>query len=551
MVLNRKFILLNVLALAFLLVIIGISQFKSFGISYDEPAMRMHGIANAKYVSRVVLPSLSEKLNQNEIYRSVPEIEGEDELSRTHPAMFELFLVAMEFGFGLTDDKKALWEYRHLATFLFNALGLIVFFGLLLWRFKNYWLAYLGVSLVLLSPRISADLFYNNKDAVFMTTSILAIFSSLYFLTKPSKTTFFASGIAIGFSASMRQVGLIPALLIYLMVLVFKPEIPQIQKIRLIAAHLVFTLSTLILFQPYYWEETISRISKSLSRANNFSYPGVTLTNGEFLPNTSLPWNYLPLWILVTVPVGYLLLFLAGVLSSSWMFINLHIRLRKELSQNSLIDLFIILSLVLPVLIVLIADTNLYNGWRHFYFIYPIFVYFIVWNFGRLNYSSHFLVRALFSPILLTSLVFTATWMVSNKPFYNLYFNKLAGSKIEKRWELDYWSLSGREIVSWIANHDSRDSVSIQTSDNSPLYDSAVFLERREKERLSFLWFNQGISKADYVVVRNSSLRESKKIEDSLQFDGSEFEMLKKRYVGQAELYRIYGRINLSDSQGH
>lgn len=546
MVLNRKFILLNVLALGFLLVIIGISQFKSFGISYDEPAMRMHGIANAKYVSRVVLPSLSEKLNQNEIYRSVPEIEEEDELSRTHPAMFELFLVAMEFGFGLTDDKKALWEYRHLATFLFNALGLIVFFGLLLWRFKNYWLAYLGVSLVLLSPRISADLFYNNKDAVFMTTSILSIFSSLYFLTKPSKTTFFASGIAIGFSASMRQVGLIPALLIYLIVLVFKPEIPQIQKIRLIAAHLVFTLSTLILFQPYYWEETISRISKSLSRANNFSYPGVTLTNGEFLPNTSLPWNYLPLWILVTVPVGYLLLFLTGVLSSSWMFINLHIRLRKELSQNSLIDLFVILSLVLPVLIVLIADTNLYNGWRHFYFIYPLFVYFIVWNFGRLNYSSYFAVKALLSIILLSSLVFTATWMVSNKPFYNLYFNKLAGSEIEKRWELDYWSLSGREIVSWIANHDSRDSILIQTSDNSPLYDSAVFLERHEKERLNFLWFNQGISKADYVVVRNSSFGESREMQEFLESSRNEFEILKKRFVGEAEIYAIYGRINSS-----
>ncbi len=546
MVLNRKFIFLNVLALALLLVIIGISQFKSFGISYDEPAMRMHGIANAKYVSRVVLPSLSEKLNQNEIYRSVPEIEGEDELSRTHPAMFELFLVAMEFGFGLTDDKKALWEYRHLATFLFNAFGLIVFFLLLLWRFKNYWLAYMGVSLVLLSPRISADLFYNNKDAVFMTTSILAIVSSLYFLTKPSKTSFFASGVAIGFSASMRQVGLIPAFLIYFMVLVYRSEIPQKRKFQLLVTHFMFTLSMLILFQPYYWEETIPRISESLSRANNFSYPGFTLTNGEFLLNTSLPWNYLPLWILFTVPVGYLLLFLIGVLSSSWMFISQNIRSRRELSQNSLIDLFLVLSLVLPVLIVLIADTNLYNGWRHFYFIYPIFTYFIVWNFGRLNYLKHPEIGALFGIILVTSLVFTATWMVSNKPFYNLYFNKLAGTEIEKRWELDYWSLSGREIVSWIADHDSRDSISVQTSDNSPLYDSAVFLESHDKERLNFLWFNQGITKADYVVVRNSSFGESNEIQKFLDSSGNEFKILKKRFVGEAEIYAIYGRINTS-----
>ena len=88
MTLNRKTFLWNVLALAFLLVIVGLSQFKSFGISYDEPAMRMHGIANAKYISRILLPSWSEKLNQNEIFRNIPEIEGEDELRRTHPAIF-------------------------------------------------------------------------------------------------------------------------------------------------------------------------------------------------------------------------------------------------------------------------------------------------------------------------------------------------------------------------------------------------------------------------------------------------------------------------------
>ena len=550
MILNRKTLLWNVLALTFILIIVGISQFRSFGISYDEPAMRMHGIANAKYVSRIILPSLSEKLNQNEIYRSVPEIEGEDELSRTHPAMFELLLVGIEFGFGLTDDKKALWEYRHLATFLFNSTGLILFFLMLLWRFKRYWLAYLGVTLVIVSPRVTADLFYNNKDAVFMTTNVMATFSSICYLLKPSKITFLVSGLAVGFSASTRQVGLIPALLIYFMVLVTKVEFSLTQKLKVIAAHFSFTLFTLIMFQPYYWEETVPRFLKSLNRANNFSHPGVTLTNGELLQNASLPWNYLLLWIMVTIPVGYLVLFLVGSLSSSWMLMDRRLRLRERYSHDSLIDLFITLSLLFPISIVFISDTNLYNGWRHLYFIYPLLVYFMVWNFNKSIVLNGRIPRRFLCITLIISLISTTTWMISNKPFYNLYFNEFAGSEIEKRWEVDYWSLSGREIVLWIAKNDLRDSISIQTSDNSPLYDSAVFLENRDKDRMNFLWFSQGISNADYVVFRSSYSAGSKEVENDLLSAGSGFTILKERHVGNAEVYKIYGRIKIPEVSG-
>jgi hypothetical protein len=136
--------------------------------------------------------------------------------------------------------------------------------------------------------------------------------------------------------------------------------------------------------------------------------------------------------------------------------------------------------------------------------------------------------------------------MMHNKPLYNLYFNKFAGSEIQKRWEIDYWSLSGKEILLWIAHNDSRNFISVQTSDNSPLYDSAVFLEQRDRERFNFLWFNQGILNADYVVVRNSTSKESSEIEKSLESLGSEFRILKKRFVGEAEVYKIYGKINVS-----
>jgi hypothetical protein len=103
--------------------------------------------------------------------------------------------------------------------------------------------------------------------------------------------------------------------------------------------------------------------------------------------------------------------------------------------------------------------------------------------------------------------------------------------------------LSGRDALTWILNSDSRKEVRIQTSDNSPLYDSAVFLSDYDKDRVEFLWFSDGIENADYLIVH--PIPSHVKIPDQFLSPTNEFKLVREKFVGSALIYEIYKRKNI------
>lgn len=538
---RRRNILIHALVIFLALTSIGVSQFRSYGISYDEPAMRMHGIANAKYVVDIFAPSLSSKLSSEPLYKSIPGFSEVDQNGLTHPVFFELALVFLEYQFGLTDDKKNLWEYRHLANFIFCSLGLVVFFVFLYWRFRKLPLAYLGVFFVALSPRIFSDMFYNNKDAIFMTTYLAAGTASILFIVNRRNTFLFISAIAIGLSAATRQVGILPAILIWVSIAFQFREITLSSRVKKLALHFSLTLSSMVLFQPYYWGDPITRLFESLVRATNFPYPGCTLTRGTCLENTSLPWFYLPLWISVTIPLVFLIVFVLGL---SRFQIDFFTKLRNQPFANTHMktDFLVLCLILLPILIAVMSTTTLYNGWRHFYFVYPFLAYFGVRFFSNSSVVLMHRLQLIFASLVLFTFCTTVVWMHENRPLQNLYFNQLAGEKIEANWELDYWSVSNRQALEWILSRDSRKQISIQTNDNSPLYDSAVFMSAEDISRVDFLWYNKGIEGADYVIARQDLTPESKELRALLNSRNSGFRLVYTRSIGQTDIFSIYAK---------
>lgn len=534
-------ILIHVLIVFLALTSIGLSQFRSYGISYDEPAMRMHGIANAKYVADIFAPSLSNKLASDPLYRSVPGFTEVDQNGLTHPVFFELALVFMEYQFGLTDDKKNLWEFRHLATFIFCSLGLVVFFVFLYWRFRKLHLAYLGVSLVIFSPRIFADMFYNNKDAVFMTTYLVAGALSIIYIVKKNNTFLVISAMATGLSVATRQVGIVPAILVWFSILFLFRDATIPSRIKKLLLHSSLAVGSTILFQPYYWSDPIPRLLESFLRATSFPHEGCTLTLGTCLQNSSLPWFYLPLWITVTTPIIFLITFVFGI---SRLHLDLFEKKRNQIVMSSFMKIdFLVLALVfLPLLIAVISTTTLYNGWRHFYFIYPFLIYFGVRFFSSSSRIQIQRLQLIVSILVVFTFTSTAMWMYTNRPLQNLYFNQLAGENIATDWELDYWSLSNRQALEWILSSDPRKQISIQTTDNSPLYDSDVFLAGDDIGRINFLWYSKGIENADYVIARQDLNSESRELRSTLNSQGSGFRLVYKKSVGQAEIFSIYAK---------
>ena len=536
----RKRIFIHSLIVLLILVSVGVSQFRSYGISYDEPAMRMHGIATAKYVAEIVAPALSDNLSSNPLYKSIQDAATHQD-GATHQVFFELALVLMEYQFGLTYDKKNLFEFRHLATFLFCSLGLVVFFVFLYWRFKRLALSYLGVFFVMLSPRIFADMFYNNKDAVFMTTYLVAGAVSIMYIVKRNNGLFLLSAAAIGLSTTARVIGIVPSVLVCISILLFFTDKSVLSRVRKLLIHTFFTLSFMVLFHPYYWDDPIRKLVETFMFTARYPYRSCSLTLGSCLETTSLPWFYLPLWVTVTTPVLFLVIFVLGIYRFQYDFFS-KISRASIRDTSTRIDFLVLLLVVLPVLIAVLSNTTLYNGWRHFYFIYPFLVYFAVRFFSEASRS--FVKNSQF--VLLIFLVFTftstASWMYTNRPLQHLYFNQLAGDEIEKNWDLDYFSLSNRQALEWIVSRDPRKKISIQTNDNSPLYDSAVFLSKEDINRVNFLWYSRGIDEADYVIVRQDLNTESLALRNILDSSESGFGLVYKKFIGRTEIFSIYAK---------
>ena len=106
---------------------------------------------------------------------------------------------------------------------------------------------------------------------------------------------------------------------------------------------------------------------------------------GSYVSSENVPWHYSIVWIFITTPILYLLLFLIGFYLISSRIIK---RLLKIEKNDSLIDLWrgnkelqdfiYLLILLVPIFSVIILNSTLYDGWRHLYFVYPSFL--MIWS---------------------------------------------------------------------------------------------------------------------------------------------------------------------------
>ena len=85
---------------------------------------------------------------------------------------------------------------------------------------------------------------------------------------------------------------------------------------------------------------------------------------GEYISRFSLPWYYVPLWIGITTPLTFIILFFIGL----WKNFQL---LFKKITKSIYIDSFMLTGFLIPLLSVIFFGSTLYGGWRHMFFIYP------------------------------------------------------------------------------------------------------------------------------------------------------------------------------------
>ena len=284
---------------------------------------------------------------------------------------------AIEYIFFSTSDKFTVFLFRHYLNIGMSCLMFIIFYKILRLRFNKV-LSALGMLMLIISPKIFSDFYFSPNDIWALFSASLITYFSLYFFKKDKNKYlyFLAIALALGMNTRLILVYLYGIfILLYLLKINFVISFQTIKKILL--QFLIFT-STLYIISPEAWLDLSSIFHTFLHQLSFPSDPFVYFM-GEYKRSSDLPFYYIFLWIFISTPTFYLISFFVGLV----IFIK---KMYGDLFTKKILMHLYIFIFSYPCFAVIIFKPNLFNGWRHFYFLYLAIIYFSIYSFDFLSF---------------------------------------------------------------------------------------------------------------------------------------------------------------------
>jgi len=471
------------------LLIIGLTNFKSYSLSWEAPALRLNGGNAAIYVAdKVHLGGLIP-----DYYRDFAPM-GENGMA-DHGVAYDLPLVVLEAALGINDSMQ-IYQLRSFVNFLVFILGTFSIYCLVKRRLKTRSIALLASSFFVLSPRIFAAGFYSPSDMIFTCFFALAANLSIKFLDSPNKRNAIFAGIACGYAADIRMLVIIifPIIVFfYLMPYFFrsKSTLPRVP----IFVYLIASVASIYAFFPYLWEDPINRFIEVFKSLSRYNWAGQNLYFGQFVAANDLPWHYIPVWVTITTPIFYLLLFCVGIYA-----IIRNCGLNVFSDFNKIQDIIFLGLAIGPIFIVISLNSVLYDTWRHLFFIYPfvIIIAAIGWDHiptKRFKSTKLFTVKAFLTA---AAMIQISAWMVTNNPNQNLYFNEFAGSKnLQNKWEMDYLGLSNKQAINFLLDSNDDKKITVGAISFTPFEMALKAVKSEYRDRLKVVELDES---PDYIV---------------------------------------------------
>lgn len=353
------------------------------------------------------------------------------------------------------------YESRHVMNSLVGWLIILVA-GLFLSHVAGWRAALIGMLLLFISPRFLGHSYNNPKDIPFAFAYLFSIFQMVLWAKempeiKIKRLIYVVLGIAMAISVRVGGMMLMAFLfmIIGLWYLTSRP-LKDFFKASYWSGgfRLIFLLTGLsiasffvgIILWPYAIESPIKHAQESLDIMTNFSVGIRQLFNGENIWSDKAPWDYLPKYIFMTIPI--VVIIGLGVFIAS---------IKKVLKNtNELVVFIIVFSFFFPVWYIIYQKSNVYGGWRHVLFIYPFMVMAATLGFEALFtlLKNRYLKISLWV-ILIGFIFLPLRHIAKNHPHEYVYYNELAGG-IDKAYgfyETDYYFHSMRTATLWLRDY--------------------------------------------------------------------------------------------------
>lgn len=487
------------------LLLLGLLIWPDYGLSFDAGQSRNIGMINLRYVLEKVNPGfLQDSLQAKAFsYHTTPLLEFQD---RDYGVAYELPVTLGERLLRLSDTRL-IYLYRHLCTFLVSYVGILAFFGLGRRRYGGDWRTGLAAAgLLVLSPRLFGEFFYNDKDAVFMALTTVATYTTVRFAERLTWRWAGLHALACALAIDVRLMAVLwpVATLVLVAARWLRGEYPAAQRGARSGAVLLYAglLPALVVAcWPYLWTAPWANFQLAFHNMSHFRWVGGIWYHGYLAWSDQLPWHYAPQWILVTTPLLQVGLFLIGLVvvgrqlvRHRWWFYRLGTRQWQDV-------LFLGLGLA-PLVAVVVLHSVLYDGWRQLYFAYPPLLLVALRGLVAL---WHWLAtrplrqQRLVVGVLALGVLSTAGQMVWMHPLESLYFNRLAGPHGHENYESDYWGISFGEGLKWVLAHDDRPLIRVCTNGKmaAPLQGNREILPPTDKQRIVLV---ERPEEADYFL---------------------------------------------------
>lgn len=482
------------------ILLIGLMTAFSYGVYFDQVSEQTILFSNIKeYALR--LGGEDSKLVQDMNKAGIIEISQDKE--RDHG-------IAAYYPAGIVWLLNQVSPYAgsvfwHMYTFLLVFLGICALYYLCKGLFQSQKLASFISLLFFLSPRMFAESHYNNKDMVLLSLVLMLFYGGYLVITKPSWPSIILFAIAGAYAFNVKIIGAYFFGLLGLYALLYFICTRQFNKrlfIKVISCLLLW-LGIFVLITPATWVGPVEYVQYVFGHTVNFGrWSSYILFNGTLIHKeiTGIPESYLPRLILFTTPVGILLLTAAGGLLLA---VNTCKKRFRGIWQREGYVIFLILTGLVPIVFAMVADTSVYNGWRHFYFTYASLI--MAAGYGAYGLNQLFKTKLPSKLRLGGAGIYAAVLAVGillNHPFEYCYYNPLAGKNVAYKYDMDYWDLSVWQAYEAILE-DAGDKGKISVSAfNAPtIYGMEINRDALPQEESGRILVLENWENAEYLIV--------------------------------------------------
>jgi len=428
--------LLLLILVCMVMLITVFTQANDYGITMDEPLQDAYGLSTLHWYT---------SLGKDTSFLDYPS----GLYMPQHGAIFDTLVALVQ------QVKGDHWYIRVIMTALTGVIG-VVTIALCGYEIGGWWLALLAAVGLWLYPRYTGAMWNNPKDIPFATSMIVVLWSVLllmrYWQSKRYLWYCIFVGCCIGLASSIRVVAVIWFAMLVLLA-VGSWIVSGLQARHIGAGMVVVSVSilTMMLAWPYIFLNPFAHLYESIILMSRFPWNGTVFFDGHLYLATQLPHDYVPVWLLIGSPLTLIVCFFLGIAVAVCNGIK-----KRVVDAQFLVTLLVFL---VPVFVLVMLHSVLYNALRQFLFLVPPMV--LIASYGvveTVRYLFMYRMKVVAGSMvvaLLLSYTLVAIDMANLHPYEYTYFSPIVGglSGASSRYETDYYNSCDKDAAQWLASH--------------------------------------------------------------------------------------------------